>query len=574
MELRGYQNESVNGCDAAWAQGLRNLIVVQPTGGGKTRIMGHVAKRHDAVGGYGVAMAHRSVLCGQLSMALAEMGIQHDIIAQKKVVKTIVTEHMDELGRSFYNPGARWKVGSVDTMPGRAAELTPWINKVDLGFTDESHHVLRINKWGRECLRFSHPRMRWLLPTATPERPDGQGLGLDADGIAEEIIDGPSPQDLLNWGYLTPYVLRAPTPPDLDMSDVTIGSNGEYNSLQVRRAVHRSKKIIGNIVDTYRTLTPGKLGICFAVDIEHATAITKEFNAKGVPAELITADHDQDQRRNILKRYKARTTLVLVNVDLFGEGFDLPAIEVVMMARPTASYVVYAQQFGRGLRLGVSKAHIAAWEHYTIDQRHALIAASDKPVVYIHDHVDNVRHFNGPPVKARDWSLERRGRRGGPSDAIPMRICLNPICMHPYERFLPKCPRCGTVAPVPLIPTLPEQVDGDLTLYTPEMLKRMFNVDTVEQALKVQPSTFCKIPTDLASMTAARGIQATHQTKLREQQRLAHLMPLVMPPTYGEREAARKFFHQFGVDIVSARLLGAADTIALNERIQQRLTNR
>lgn len=534
--------------------------------------MADMASDHD---GAGVAIAHRSVLVGQLSMALAKAGVQHDIIAQKAVVRTIVSEHMDELGRSFYNPSAQWKVASVDTMPGRAASLSSWIKRVTLGFTDESHHVLKENKWGRECLRFDNPAMRWLLPTATPERGDGKGLGRNSDGIADEIIEGPSMRWMIENGYLTNYEVRAPLPADLDLSDVDIGSNGEYNLVKLRRAVHRSGAIIGDVVDTYLRFTPGKLGICFAVDVEHAKKLTKEFNDKGVRCELITAEHTEEERRAILKRYRKRETLVLTNVDLFGEGFDLPAIEVVMMARPTASYSLFAQQWGRGLRLGVLLEYLRHWESYTPEQRRLIIAASIKPVAHIHDHVGNVLHFFGPPDKPREWSLERRsGGRGAPSDAIPLRVCLNTRCLHPYERYLTACPLCGTAAPAPLAPSLPVQVDGDLTLYTSDMLQKLFGVSTVQQALAQQPNTFCAIPPNMASMHAVRKLQSIHAKKLEAQQRLAGLMPLVLPPTLGQREAMRKFFLQYGVDVVAARLLGAADTETLVQRIESVLTEK
>lgn len=565
--LRGYQSDIVTRCHAAWDAGLRNVMPVCATGSGKTKIMSHVAAHHD---GPGIAMAHRSVLVGQISMALAAEGVRHDIIAPKKVVQTIVKAHIDELGANYYVPGAQWKVASVDTMPGRAAEHSSWIKRVTLGFTDEAHHVLAGNKWGRECNRFENAR--WLLPTATPERADGKGLGRDYDGIADTIVEGPPMRWLINNGYLTDYVIRAPLPADLDLSDVQVGANGEYNVTQLRRAVHRSTKIIGNVVDTYLANTPGKLGIAFAVDIEHARELTAEFNRKGVVAELITSDDDETRRRDILARYRNRQTLVLINVDLFGEGFDLPAIEVVMFARPTASYGLYAQQFGRGLRLLISREYMEAWETYTPEQRLAVIAASSKPVAHIHDHVGNVLHFFGSPDKPREWSLETRaGRRSGPSDAIPLRVCLNPMCQNPFERFWTACPMCGFPVPPPAAASLPEQVDGDIHLYTPEMLRALFNVDTVEAALAVEPSKFCMIPPNMSPL-AVRGIQNTHQRKLAEQLRLSQLMPIVMPPVMGDRENHRKFFLQYGVDVVRAKTLGAAETEALNEKIMGVLT--
>lgn len=568
--LRGYQEDIITRVEAAWVSGQHNIIGVLPTGAGKTVTMAEIARRHQNEAG--VAIAHRSVLIGQISVALARAGVPHDIIASKAVVRTIVAEHMEELGRSYYVPGARWKVASVDTLPGRAAALTSWVNQVTIGFTDEAHHVLESNKWGRECLRFANPAMRWFLPTATPERGDRKGLGRCADGIADMIVEGPSMRWHIDNGYLTDYIIRAPMPADLDLSDVDVGANGEYNQRQLRKAVHRSTKIIGNVVDTYRQYTPGKLGIVFAVDIEHAKALTAEFTSKSVACELITAEHSEEERRLILRRYRNRETLVLVNVDLFGEGFDLPAIEVVMFARPTASFSLYAQQFGRGLRLMIDKAFMAMWESYTPEQRKAIINQSGKPVAHIHDHVGNVLHFYGPPDKPREWSLERPGaRRSAPSDAIPLRVCTNTFCLQPYERFYPRCPYCGMEPPAPPTPTLPEEVDGDLTLYTPDMLRKLFGVEALEQALEMQPSQFCAIPPGVPPGTV-RAIQTRHHQKLQQQAKLRDLMPIVMPPTMEPRAAQRRFFLRYGVDIVQARLLGAKETEELNQRLLDTIT--
>ncbi len=310
----------------------------------------------------------------------------------------------------------------------------------------------------------------------------------------------------------------------------------------------------------------------FAVDIEHAKAITKEFNDKSVPCELITGDEDEESRRKKLRRYRKRETLVLVNVDLFGEGFDLPAIEVVMMARPTASYSLFAQQFGRGLRLGVDKQYLAHWESYTADQRQAIIATSSKPVAYIHDHVGNVLHFGGPPTVPREFTLDATRRSSGPSDAIPLRVCLSPSCLQPFERFYTHCPYCGFNVPPPPVPTLPEQVDGDLVLYTPEMLWKLFKVGTLAEAMKIQPSTFCAIPPNMTSLAAVRERQANHAKMLIAQRELAALMPLTMPPKFTERENMRRFFHHYGMDVIQARTLTAGETAALIERIKGSLT--
>ena len=569
--LRGYQTDLVTRCKDAWNHGQRNVMLVCATGSGKTKMVSHLAVEHD---GPGVALAHRGQLVGQISMALAAEGLPHDIIAPKAVVRTIVNAHMDEFGRNFYNPSGQFKVGSVDTIKGRANELASWIKRVTRGFTDEAHHVLRENKWGKECERFDNPAMCWALPTATPERADGKGLGRNSDGIADVLVEGPPMRWLINNGYLTDYVIRAPLPADLDLSDVEVSSGGEYNQKQVRRAVHRSKKIIGNVVDTYLRCTPGKLGIAFAVDIEHGKELTKEFNTKGVPAELITADHSEEERRAIMKRYRNRETLVLVNVDLFGEGFDLPAIEVVMFVRPTASFALFAQQFGRALRLLINPIYMAAWEMYTPEQRLAIIAQSEKPVAHIHDHVGNVLHFFGPPDKPREWSLDRRNaRRSSPNDAIPLRVCVNEMCLQPYERFYIACPYCGTQPPVPAAPALPEEVDGDLALYTPDMLQKLFGVTTLDDAIRLGDRNFVAIPPNVGP-NVVRALQANHHRKMHAQAELRQVMGIVMPPLPNQRELQRKFFLKYGKDVVAARLLNAADAEALKGRILADLTTK
>lgn len=561
--LRAYQQEMKEAVKAEWAAGVNNIIGVLPTGAGKTVTMAHLAKDFEHVAG--VAIAHRSVLIGQISMALARVGIRHDIVAQKSVIRTIVEEHMEELGRSWYSPSSDWKVASVDTLPGRAERLASWINRVRVGITDEGHHVTAENRWGRECMRFRNAR--WFLPTATPKRGDRKGLGRHADGIADKIIEGPSMQWHIDNGYLTNFLIRAPMPADLDLSDVEVSSGGEYNQKQLRKAVHRSNKIIGNVVETYQKFTSGKLGIVFGVDIEHAKKLCEGFVAAGVPAEIITAEHTEEQRREILKRYRERKTLVLVNVDLFGEGFDLPAIEVVMFARPTASYSLYAQQFGRGLRLMIDKQYQQHWESYTPEQRRAIIAASGKPVAHIHDHVGNIVHFYGPPTKPQKWTLDRESaRKTGPSDAIPLRVCLNDGCLQPYERSYPACPYCGMEPKPAAPPKLPIEVDGDLTLYTPEMLSRLFGVSSVDEALAIRPYDFLPIPPG-ASLATQRALQANHRRKHLEQQKLAGLMSLVMPPLHDDRVNQRRFFLRYGIDVVAARMLGAADTERLNEKL-------
>lgn len=552
IKLRGFQRDVQRGVFDAWKAGHRNVMPVCPTGAGKTAIMGDSAKYNP---GHGIAAAHRSELVGQISMSLARMGIQHNIMAPKNIAKEIGEEHMDKLGSLFINKHAKWHVASVDTLIRR--DVSQWAHMITMGFMDEGHHVLADNKWGKAITRFENAY--WMLPTATPCRADGKGLGRHASGLVDAMIVGPPMRDLINWGYLTPYRIRAPLPSDLDISDVEISAaTGDYNADQLRAAVKRSNKIVGDVVDTYARKTPNMLGIVFAVDVEHAKKITDEFNRRGFAAAFISAEETTEgrSRRNLLKAFERREIKVLVNVDLFGEGFDLPAIEVVMFARPTASFALYAQQFGRALRLMISKILADTWDDYPDWQRKKFISESEKPIAYIHDHVGNLLHFNGPPDMPRAWTLDDVDRRSKPSDAIPLRVCVSPECQQPYMRTEKACPWCGTVPPPPVAPKGPQEVDGDITLYTPEMLAQMFaKIEEIHSE-----------PTVYSSGIVGNSIRKNHRERKEAHQRLGELLRFHMQ-TEDPQKTMREFFYKYNVDMLTAQTLPGPEAEALRLRI-------
>ena len=165
------------------------------------------------------------------------------------------------------------------------------------------------------------------------------------------------------------------------------------------------------------------LGVTFATDVKTATELAEEFKAAGVPAEVVHAE--TKHRDRILEKFARREILQLVNVDVFGEGFDLPAMEVVSFARRTESYGLYVQQFGRPLRPDYAEG----FDLTTREGRLAAIAASHKPRALIIDHVGNVFPRHGLPDVRRTWSLDRREKRSrgvSDPDIIPITTCLNP----------------------------------------------------------------------------------------------------------------------------------------------------
>jgi hypothetical protein len=376
-------------------------------------------------------------------------------------------------------------------------------------------------------------------------------------------------RELIDSGYLTDYRIFAP-PSDVDYSGVTVTDSGDYSPAKLRAAVHASDKLVGDVVSHYLRIARGKLGVTFAVDVDSATELAQGYRAAGVPAEVVSAKTPDLLRNEILKKFERRELLQLVNVDLFGEGFDLPAIEVVSMARKTASWPLYVQQFGRVLRPMLAPDLAARWGDLSDEGRREHIEAGGKPVAIIIDHVGNViRH--GLPDAPREHSLAARERRSeGASDAIPLRTCVNENaggegvpCASVYPRYQKCCPFCGFY-PEPQSRSAPEFVDGDLYELTPEMLAAMRGkVEVIDGAPR--------IPQHLDGLAAA-GVRKQHQARYAAQVLLREQIALWAgwehSKGFDDSQICRRFFHAFGVDVLSAQALGRPEAEALGVKIK------
>lgn len=557
--LRANQAALKDGIKAKWAAGHQCVMGVMGTGGGKTVTMGRLASELDGVG---VVQAHRSELVGQLSLAWAREGIRHDITASSTVRRQIIDLHLDKLGRTFYDPDARWSIESVDTALRR-----PLKRGVKYVFTDEGHHVLRANKWGRAIAPYIEAGANALLMTATPGRADGAGLGAAHDGIVDALQIGPGLGSMMAEGYLVEYDILQPTASDLDLHDVHVSPSGEFNQKEVAAAVKRSTRIVGDAVEHYTQHAAGRLCIVFAVDIEHATTLLDAYKAQGVAAELVTGKNLDSERLGALKRFEARQTLVLINVDLFGEGTDVPGVEVVQMCRPTASFPLYAQQIGRMLRLDISPELMRMWDTLSIATRRAEIARSRKPRALLIDHVGNTyREYKigdcvhvGPPELFNEWTLE--GRRRGGGGGIPTRTCLS--CGVPYERIYDACPMCGAPAPEPdpSARTGPAAVDGSLKWFDPALLAKL----RADIARVDGPAL---IPGGLSDV-AAYAVRRNWEARQRGQHALREAMAqwAGFYPGVADDVNYRRFYHTFGIDVLSAMALGGSDAEKLQGKI-------
>lgn len=528
-----------------WRSGKRNAMAVLPTGGGKSIIVSDTVRKFDDNRQTSLVMAHRRELVGQMSLHVARQGVRHRIIGPKDVVSGIMAEHRRELGgQCFINPTAACAVGSVDTIVSRRDILKDWLERLELLVCDEGHHVLKANKWGVvfEACR----RALGLLVTATPQRADGKGLGRHHDGVADFMALGPDMRWLIDHGALTDYEIVCP-PTDFDFSKLKEGESGDHTQASLKAASDNSPKLVGDIVQNYIKHAWGKRAVCFATDVETSGKIAAQFNAWGIPAMSVSAQTESTVRDDAIRRLRDGRLWVLVNVDLLGEGFDLPAIEVVIMARPTASLAVFLQQFGRALRTLAGKAY-------------GLVI----------DHVSNIKR-HGFPDRPRAWTLDRRTKRAAREpdpESIDITICT--ACGKPYEAIEHACPYCGHIE-VPLAGAGGrgelEMVKGDLTRLDAGTLARM------RQAMQLPD------PQDMAG----RAIQGGHgngaaagqfniaaarvhaQSELTEA--LAQWAGYQRFKGRSDSEIHRRFYHAVGSDIYSVRTGSAAEMSTLKEQV-------
>lgn len=273
----------------------------------------------------------------------------------------------------------------------------------------------------------------------------------------------------------------------------------------------------------------------------------------------------------MLKRFEARDLDMIVAVDIISEGFDLPAIEVCIFARATQSLALYMQQFGRALR----PFYADGWDLSTQAGRLAAIATSCKPKALIIDLVANfIRHKH--PDMPRPWSLLARDKRGG-GGGIPFTICTNFLCVKPFERFLTKCPYCGTPIPEPE-PSgrgSPQAVDGDVALMSPELLASIRgDIAQMQRSVAQVQVDMCA---RMAPEVAVKMAMANQEKKLEAQRELWAAIgdfggtSRARRGVTTDRELQRLFFLTFNCDVLTAQTLAPAEALALRDRIREHL---
>lgn len=522
--LRDYQRDTIDKIYQAWQRGARNVCAVLPTGAGKSIIVSEIITNAFNANRSAVVIAHRNELVSQMACHIARRGIPHRIIAANNTISQITQKEKRLFGKSFVNFSASIAVIGIDTLISRAEDLKAWGKQISLWVLDESHHLLRENKWGKGVELF--PNAYGLGVTATPNRADGKGLSRETDGYLDDLIIGPTSRQLIELGHLSDYEIVCPKS-DLNVENVKLSADGDWCAKNLKKAAKESR-IVGDVVKNYQKYANGRKAIVFATDVETADDISKSFNESGIRAASVNGASKTSWREQSIEGFIKGAIPVLVNVDLFDEGFDCPDAEVCIMARPTASLGKYLQMIGRVLRPQENKT--------------ALVI----------DHVSNViRH--GLPDRYRIWTLNRREKRASAikdPETLDLKIC--PYCLKPYEAFRTVCPYCGQSKPLPEPRSRSIQmVDGDLVLLDKTALE------------KLRSQTNLESPEDIQSRVArtqgaviGKHIAKCQKEKIDAQQTLvdaiAQWASIQRSAGFNDRELYRKFYLTTGTDVLSA----------------------
>jgi len=532
-KLRPYQEDLKSKIYKALSEGFKAPLAVSPTGSGKAVTLCSIAHDMGIIQGLPtVILVHRKELVSQLCVTLSRGGITHNIIAPRNVILNIIAAERRATNKQWYDYRAPITVISVDTLNARFEDHKKWAQSVKVWIQDEAAHVLKTNKWGKAISFF--PNAIGIGFTATPQRLDKRGLGSHADGVFDTMIVGPSTKWLIQEGFLSKY--KVVVPPGDYQAHLQKANDGSDFTREAMAAASRESHVIGDVVKNYIEFANGKQAIVFASDTEAAHKMEKEFLSNNIPAKTLTGETPDKERTQGVIDFEEGKIKVLVNVDLFDEGFDVPGIECVIMARPTMSVSKYLQMVGRGLRIKKGK-------------KYAIII----------DHVGNIRGAGGDhglPDQRRIWTLDRIVKRRDNINLL--RICSSHLCNSPYDRALEACPYCateyisnysrsgGTSAREAL-----KQVDGDLMLLDPDTIREL------ESELELEdPDSMSDRVAHAAGVPAGVRAGRNQRERIETQRKLSEVISLwagkMKHYGYTDRQIHKKFYLTFDMSITVA----------------------
>lgn len=360
VTLRDYQQDVKSRLFEAW-QHERSVMVQMPTGTGKTHVLAAVIKdflQDNAQNPQAEVwiIAHRRELVVQIEETVAKYGICKDDGWIRVMSIQWLVRHWDDVGG------------------------TPLLIVID-----EAHHALADSYkelWKR------YPDARKLGMTATPCRMNHKGFTY----LFDVLVTSWSIAEFIEKGYLSAFDYVSIKQGSDEQRLIGLlekrGADGDYQIKEMDSLLNRDTSIC-RLYGSMARFAAGKKGIVYAISIEHARRIAEYYSSQGVVAVSIDSETPIAERKQMVEDFKAGKIKVLVNVDVFSEGFDCPDVEFVQMARPTLSLSKYLQQVGRGLR-----------------------KSEGKETCVLIDNVGLYRVF-GLPTVACDWNLMFHGEVSG-----------------------------------------------------------------------------------------------------------------------------------------------------------------
>ena len=337
ITLRDYQQLAKEEIFGKW-NCVDNILYQMPTGTGKTRLFTSIIRdisvwglRHNI--NYRILIiAHRSELIEQSSRSLDKYRIKHGVLAGTMKDKRDLTQAI--------------QVASIQTITHPSNRCLIEDLQFDFIIIDEAHHAVAnsYQKLWEFC-----PDSKKLGVTATPWRMNNSGFAK----IFDAYIPSMSIKEFIHKGWLAAYQYYSiPNNSEIIKSIESIREfdiEGDYKSSALIE-VFDTSKIRAQLYDSYAKNALGKKGIIYSISREHSEHICAQYRIRNVKIENIDSKTPAKQRESVIKAFKDGDIDIIVNVDIFSEGFDCPDIEFIQLARPTKSLVKYIQQVGRGLR--------------------------------------------------------------------------------------------------------------------------------------------------------------------------------------------------------------------------------
>ena len=344
MELRKYQQESINSIQEEWNNGRKRTLLVLPTGCGKTVVFTKLAEEMVKQGKRVLILAHRTELLEQASDKLFKI--------------TGLKTALEKADSTAIGSWCRVSVGSVQTLQ-RDKRLNQFPKDYwDVIIVDEAHHILS-DGYMKVMKYFDVANV--LGVTATPDRSDMRNLGSYFDSLAYEY----SLVQAIKEGYLS-KIKALTIPLSLDLSNVSM-SAGDFKASDVGTALD---PYLEQIADEMAKQCADRKTVVFLPLVKTSQKFRDILNAKGFRAAEVNGE--SKDRAEVLEDFEKDRYNVLCNSMLLTEGWDCPSVDCVVVLRPTKVRALYSQMVGRGTRLHPGKEELLLLDFLWHTERHEL----------------------------------------------------------------------------------------------------------------------------------------------------------------------------------------------------------